>query len=105
MSLSTNDIVVPGMDNNKGSGKEYKGIRPGNWKAKINKFELWEEHWRPDNGLFLVMKMETTKPSADFEGYPVDENDPDGPKYEGYIGNVKYSTYAYKKRFDARKGK
>ena len=105
MALSTNDIVVPGMDNNNTKKNEYKGIVPGNWKAKINKFELWTEHWKPDNGLFLVMRMETAKPSPDFEGYPIDENDPDGPKHEGYTGAVKFSTWAAKDKYDARKGK
>lgn len=102
MGLSI-DIKIPGSgDADKGGG--YKGIVPGNYKAKINKFMLWDEHWRADNGLFLVMSMETTKPNPEFEGYPINAEDPDGPKHEGLVGNVKYSTYAYKTRFDSRKG-
>jgi len=103
MGLSI-DIKIPGSgDAGKGGG--YKGIVPGNYKAKINKFELWDEHWRPDNGLFLVMRMETAKPSPDFEGYPINSEDPEGPKHDGLVGNVKYSTFAYRTKYDARKGK
>jgi hypothetical protein len=103
MGLSI-DIKIPGSgDSGKGGG--YKGIVPGNYKAKINKFELWDEHWRPDNGLFIVMRMETAKPTPDFEGYPIDSENPDGPKHEGLVGNVKFSTYAYKTKYDSRKGK
>lgn len=85
-------------------GGVYKGINPGNYKAKINKLELWpRDYWKPEeNALFLVLKMETTKPSPDFEGYPIDENNPDGPKHEGLVGNVKYSSYAYKDGFNTR---
>lgn len=103
MGLSI-DIKIPGAgDAGKGGG--YKGIIPGNYKAKINKFELWEEHWRQDNGLFLVLRMETTKPTPDFEGYPINSEEPDGPKHDGLVGNVKFSTYAYKTKYDSRKGK
>ena len=103
MGLSI-DIKIPSTGD-AGKGGPYKGIVPGNYKAKINKFMLWDEYWKPDNGLFLVMSMETTKPTPDFEGYPIDSNDPDGPKHEGLVGNVKYSTYPYKTKYDTRKGK
>jgi hypothetical protein len=103
MGLSI-DIKIPGGgDSAKGGG--YKGIVPGNYKAKINEFMLWDEHWRQDNGLFIVMRMETAKPNPEFEGYPINSEDPEGPKHDGLVGNVKYSTYAYKTKYDARKGK
>lgn len=103
MGLSI-DIKIPGGgDSAKGGG--YKGIVPGNYKAKINEFMLWDEHWRSDNGLFIVMRMETAKPNPEFEGYPINSEDPEGPKHDGLVGNVKYSTYAYKTKYDARKGK
>lgn len=102
MGLSIN-IDYP---NTGGSNKgPYKGIVPGNYEVKINKVELWEEYWKPDNGLFLVFKMETKKPSPDFEGYPIDQDNPDGPKHEGLVGNVYFSTYPYKTKYVAYKGK
>jgi hypothetical protein len=87
-----------------GTGGVYKGINPGNYKAKINKLELWaRDYYKPEeSALFLVLKMETTKPSPDFVGYPIDENNPDGPKHDGLVGNIKYSTYAYKDGFNTR---
>jgi hypothetical protein len=95
MGLSTIDIVLPGAGSNNGGG--YKGIVPGNYKAKINKVELWQQPWNThENGLFLVIKFETMKPSPDFEGYPIDENNPDGPKHEGLVGNVRFSSFAFK---------
>lgn len=96
-----------GIDIPSGNGGVYKGINPGNYKAKINKLELWaRDFWKPEeNALFFILKMETTKPSPDFVGYPIDENDPDGPKHEGLVGNVKYSTYAYKDGFNTRTNK
>lgn len=106
MGLSIN-MDIPGTGNsNKGS---YKGIVPGNYEVKINKVELWNEHWKPDNGLFLVFKMETKKPSPDFEGYPIDPENPDGPKHEGLVGNVHYVSYkgspvAFKTRYISWKG-
>lgn len=101
MGLSI-EIKAPGDGASRGG---YKGIVPGNYKVKINKFELWDEHWRQDNGLFLVMRMETTKPTPDFEGYPINSEDPDGPKHEGLIGPIKYSTFAYKTKYVPYKGK
>lgn len=104
MGLNTLDIQLPGAGS--GSGEGYKGINPGNYKAKINKIQLWERPWAPEeNALFLVLNLETMKPSPDFEGYPVDENNPDGEKHEGYVGNVKISSYAFKDGVHTRTGK
>lgn len=103
MGLSI-EIKIPGGEGTN-TGGAYKGIVPGNYKAKINKFDLWDEHWRPDNGLFLVMHMETTKPTPDFEGYPIDSENPDGPKHDGLVGKVKFSTYPYKTKYIPYKGK
>lgn len=103
MGLDTLNIELPGGNgNNKGGA--YKGIVPGNYIAKINKFELWKrDYYKPEeNAMFLVLKLETLKPSDDFEGYPIDDNNPEGPKYEGLIGNVKTSTFAFKDGFNTR---
>jgi len=87
-----------------GTSGVYKGINPGNYKAKINKLELWaRDYYKPEeNALFFILKMETVKPSPEFEGYPIDQNDPEGPKHEGLVGNVKYSSYAYKDGFNTK---
>ena len=106
MGLSTLDITIPGSgsNNSNNNGGGYKGLNPGNYKAKVHRFELWDQPFAPEEkGLYLVMKMESAKPSPDFEGYPVDENNPDGPKYEGLIGNVRTSAYAFKDGFNAKK--
>jgi hypothetical protein len=102
MGLSTIDIALPGAGSNNGGGG-YKGIVPGNYKVKINKFELWQQPWNAhENALFLILKMETSKPSPDFEGYPIDENNPDGPKHEGLVGNIKFNTFAFKDGYNTR---
>jgi len=90
-----------------GTSGGYKGINPGNYKAKINKLELWaRDYYKPEeNALYLVLKMETVKPSPDFEGYPINQDDPDGPKHEGLVGNVRYSSYPYKDGFNTRTNK
>lgn len=102
MGLSINIDSYNTGSSNKGP---YKGIVPGNYEVKINKVELWEEYWKPNDGLFLVFKMETRKPSPDFEGYPIDSENPDGPKHEGLVGNVQFSTYAYTTKYVPYKGK
>lgn len=103
MGLDTLNIELPGSgNNNKGGG--YKGIVPGNYIAKIHKFELWDQKWKPEeNALFLALKLETLKPSNDFEGYPIDENDPASPTYEGLVGTVKTSSFAFKNGVDTRR--
>jgi hypothetical protein len=106
MGLSTLDITIPGSgsNNSNNNGGGYKGLNPGNYKVKVHRFELWDQPFAPEEkGLFLVMKMESAKPSPDFEGYPVDENNPDGPKYEGLIGNVRTSAFAFKDGYNAKK--
>jgi hypothetical protein len=106
MGLSTLDIQLPGSGSGNGNSGAYKGINPGNYKAKINKVELWDRPWKPEeNALFLVLNLETTKPSEDFEGYPIDDQNPDGPKHEGLVGNVRTSTYAFKDGMNTRTGK
>jgi hypothetical protein len=103
MGLDTLNIELPGAGKNNEKAGAFKGIVPGNYIARINKFELWQQNWKPEeNALFLVLKLETLKPSKDFEGYPIDENDPNGPKYDGLIGNVKSSTFAFKNGFNTR---
>jgi hypothetical protein len=97
------DMNIPGVQS--GSGKVYKGIVPGNHKVRILKFSLPEEHWKNDDGLFLEMFMETEKPSPDFEGYPIDKENPDGPKHEGYVGKVRFSSWAYKTKYVPFKAK
>lgn len=104
MGLSTLDIQLPGSG--EGNGEGYKGISPGVHKARIIKVELWERPWKKEeNALFLVLKLDTVKPNEDFVGYPIDDNNPDGEKFEGYAGNVKTNVYAYKDGMNPRTGK
>lgn len=102
MGLSI-EMNIPGAGNSNKS--KYKGIVPGNHKVRILKFILSEEYWKNEDGLFLQMFMETEKPSEDFEGYPIDKENPDGPKHEGYVGKVKFSTWAYRTKYNPYKGK
>lgn len=87
MALSTEDL---------GSGTSSglpKTISPGNHILKINSVTL-DEFKFIDNAYHLMLHVET-KPIENFEGFSIDRNNPELGKYEGQIGRVKASQYAF----------
>jgi hypothetical protein len=87
MALSTEDL---GGGNSSGLPKT---ISPGNHILKINSVTL-DEFKFIDNAYHLMLHVET-KPIENFEGFSIDRNNPELGKYEGQIGRVKASQYAF----------
>ena len=89
MALSTTDLMTEG-----GSGNNMpKTISTGNHELKINGVRL-EEFRFIDGAYHLILDMET-KPIDGFEGFLKDANDESKGRYEGQIGRVKASQYAF----------
>lgn len=87
MGLSTKDLVNEG-----GSGMP-KTIAPGNHTLKINSISL-EDFQFIDGAKHLILHVET-EPIEGFEGFLVDKDDEGKGKYQGQIGRVKASQYAF----------
>jgi len=86
MALSTEGLTTGG------SGLP-KTISPGNNILKINSVTL-DEFKFIDNAYHLMLHVET-KPIDGFEGFNKSKDNPDAGKYDGQIGRVKASQYAF----------
>jgi hypothetical protein len=86
MGLSTTDLG--------GGSSLAKTIAPGNHVLKINSIEL-EEFRFIENAYHLMLHVETEPLSDDFEGFMIDKDDESKGRYQGQIGRVKASQYAY----------
>jgi hypothetical protein len=86
MALSTTDL-------GKGSSGLPKTITPGNHVLKINSIELEEFKFIP--GAYHLMLHVETKPIEGFEGFFMDKDDESKGRYQGQIGRVKGSQYAF----------
>ena len=87
MGLSTKDLTT------ESGGGMPKTIAPGNHELKINSIRL-DEFRFIEGAYHLMMEMET-KPIEGFEGFMRDRNDESKGRYEGQIGRVKVSQYAF----------
>lgn len=77
-------------------GGKAKNINPGIVKAKINSIQLEQpEFLKKKNGYFLVLNIETEKLGDDFEGFLIDPNDESKGRYEGQVGKIKMSSFAF----------
>lgn len=86
--FNTKDITT-------GSGKAKPVIGPGNQVIRINSITLEQTPY--DKEAFNVMLHVETQPvGGDFEGFLKDQNNPTGPRYEGQVGRVRMSPYAFK---------
>ena len=86
MALSTTDLGTAG------SGLP-KTITPGNHVLKINSIELEDFKFIP--GAFHLMMHVETAPIEGFEGFMIDKDDESKGRYQGQIGRVKASQYAF----------
>jgi hypothetical protein len=86
MALSTTDLGTGG------SGVP-KTITPGNHVLKINSIELEDFKFIP--GAYHLMLHVETEPIEGFEGFLIDKDDESKGRYEGQIGKVKASQYAF----------
>ena len=87
MGLSTTDLGTGG------GGGLPKTIAPGNHVLKINKVEL-EDFKFIEGAAHLLLHVETS-PIEGFEGFLVDKDDESKGRYNGQIGRVKASQYAF----------
>jgi hypothetical protein len=86
MALSTTDLGTGG------SGMA-KTIAPGNHTLKINSIEL-EDFRFIEGAKHLIMHVET-EPIEGFEGFLIDKDDESQGRYDGQIGRIKASQYAF----------
>jgi hypothetical protein len=86
MALSTTDLGTGG------SGMA-KTIAPGNHTLKINSIEL-EDFRFIEGAKHLIMHVET-EPIEGFEGFWIDKDDESQGRYDGQIGRIKASQYAF----------
>ena len=86
MALSTTDLGTGG------SGMA-KTIAPGNHTLKINSIEL-EDFRFIEGAKHLILHVET-EPIEGFEGFWIDKDDESQGRYEGQIGRIKASQYAF----------
>jgi hypothetical protein len=86
MALSTTDLGTGG------SGMA-KTIAPGNHTLKINSIEL-EDFRFIEGAKHLILHVET-EPIEGFEGFFIDKDDESQGRYDGQIGRIKASQYAF----------
>ena len=70
-----------------------KTIQPGNIKARLLGLKL--EKGYEENSYKVLLYLESQEIGADFEGFLVDKDDPNGPRYKGQIGRVKLRLYDF----------
>jgi len=77
------------------SGKEKPVIGTGNHKVKINSISFDKTPYDA-NAYNIMLHVETEPVTGDFQGFLKDMNKPDGARYDGQVGRVRYSPYPYK---------
>ncbi len=87
MALSTTDL------GSGGGSSLAKTIGPGNHVLKINSVEL-EDFRFIEGAKHLILHVETA-PIEGFEGFLIDKDDESKGRFEGQIGRVKASQYAF----------
>jgi len=86
--LSTKDMSA-------GSGKARPVIGVGNQKVKINSITFDQTPYDKD-AYNVVLHVESEPVGGEFEGFLVDPNDKNGPRYKGQVGRIRLSPYPYK---------
>ena len=86
--LSTKDMSA-------GSGKARPVIGVGNQKFKINSITFDQTPYDKD-AYNVVLHVESEPLGGEFEGFLIDPNDKNGPRYKGQVGRVRLSPYPFK---------
>ena len=86
--LNTKDMTV-------GSGKTKPVISAGNHVVKINSVNFDQTPYDAE-AYNITLNVETEPVGGEFEGFLVDVNNPNGPRYQGQVGRVRFSPYPYK---------
>jgi len=71
-----------------------KVIQPGNVECKINSITLDKVPYK-EGAYNISLHLETAPMGDDFEGFLVDKDNPDGPRYAGQIGKVRMGEWPY----------
>ena len=77
------------------SGKEKPVIGPGNQVVKINSITFDVTPYAAD-AFNIMLHVESEPMEGEFQGFLVDANNQDGPRYQGQVGRIRFSQYAYK---------
>lgn len=77
-----------------GTGKIKPVIDAGNQELKINSIVLHSPPY-DSNAYDLQLHVETAPVGGDFEGFKIDMNDPNSPRYQGQVGRVSFQRYAF----------
>tara|TARA_R110002096_G_scaffold7840_5_gene33521 strand:- start:1067 stop:1741 length:675 start_codon:yes stop_codon:yes gene_type:complete len=86
--LSTKDMSV-------GSGSIKPVIGVGNHKLKINSITFDQTPYDAD-AFNIMLHVEGEAVTGEFNGFLKDMNKPDGERYTGQVGRVRFSPYPYK---------
>ena len=86
--LSTKDMSA-------GSGSIKPVIGVGNHKVKINSISFDQTPYDSE-AYNVTLHVESEPVTGEFNGFLKDMNDPNGPRYEGQVGRVRFSPYPYK---------
>ena len=76
------------------SGNSRPVIDAGNHKLKINDITFSQTPFDKD-AYNIVLHVETEPVEGEFQGFLIDPAKPAGPRYEGQVGRVRFSQYAY----------
>jgi hypothetical protein len=75
-------------------GGTPKVIQPGTVECKINSITLDKVPYK-EGAYNLSLNIESRPMGDDFEGFLIDKDNPDGGRYEGQIGRVRFSEWPY----------
>ena len=86
--LSTKDMSA-------GSGSIKPVIGVGNHKIKINSITFDQTPYDMD-AYNITLHVEGEPVTGEFNGFLKDMNNPNGPRFEGQVGRVRFSPYPFK---------
>jgi len=92
MGINTSDIKV-------GGGSLPKSFTPGNHVCKINNISLrWPKYLqnKGEKAYEVVLDLETKPITEEFEGWLIDSEKENGPRYLGQTGRIKSRKWPYK---------
>ena len=78
-----------------GSGSIKPVLGPGNQVVRINSISFDQTPYDAD-AYNIVLHVESEPVQGEFQGFLKDMNNPNGPRYEGQVGRVRFSPYPYK---------
>ena len=85
--ISTKDVQAT-------SSSPKKTLSPGEHTVKINSIGLESVSYK-EGAYHLILNVEGPSMGTEFEGFLVDKDKPNGPRYKGQIGKVKFGFYPF----------